>query len=327
MTYSRLRVYAFRVALFVFLSAGVVSTAQARHQHQRMIHTLPAGQAVYPEGIAYHPGTGDLFVGSFTTGAVYRGSVRPRSGPRTMDEFLPAGADGRTMAVGMQVDRHGRLWIAGGSTGTIWVYDAVTGRFLVSFYLGVANSFINDVAIRPQGDAYFTDSFQPWIYRIAADHTGALQYEPWLDLRGTAVAYTDGFNLNGIAASADGQSLIVVQSNTGRLFHIDVASKQVSPIDLKGERLDGGDGLVLDGTTLYVVRNQVNLVVTVALAPTMRSGRIVGSFSDPSLDFPTTAVKVGGRLVLPNSQLSRLFATPPVAPTLPFTVSSLVIPD
>jgi hypothetical protein len=41
-----------------------------------------------------------------------------------------------------------------------------------------------------------------------------------------------------------------VQSNTGNLFRIDIESREAIHIDLGGETLTGGDGILLDGQIL-----------------------------------------------------------------------------
>jgi hypothetical protein len=38
-----------------------------------------------------------------------------------------------------------------------------------------------------------------------------------------------------------------VQSNTGNLLRIDIESREAIQIDLGGETLPGGDGILLDG--------------------------------------------------------------------------------
>lgn len=293
-----------------------------RGRDQTIRYTFPAGDVVYPEGIAYHAGNGDFFAGSTTGGAVYRGTVR--GGNRQIELFLPAGSDGRTDVRGMKVNPQGQLFLAGGQTGTMWMYDAVTGRFLSMFRNGIENSFINDVAIAPDGAAYFTDSNVPLIYRIRADAQGVYQLEFWRDLRDTVIQYAPGFNLNGIVATPDGKYLIVVQSNTGKLFRIATDTRDVSEITLAGgDRMTAGDGLLLDGHTLHVVRNSLNLIVQIRLAADYASGQQIGSFTDPSFAFTTTIAQAGDRLLVINSQFNRRSTN---NPELPFTVSSVVIP-
>jgi Cu-Zn family superoxide dismutase len=180
------------------------------------------------------------------------------------------------------------------------------------------------VAIAPDGAAYFTDSNVPNLYRIKPDAQGVYRFEFWRDLRGTAIQYAQGFNLNGIVVTPDGRYLITVQSNTGKLFRIATDTKEVTEITLAGgDRMTAGDGLLLDGQTLYVVRNSLNLIVMLRMAPDFASGQQIGSFTDPSFAFTTTIAKSGDRLLVVNSQFNRRSTNNPV---LPFTISSVAIP-
>jgi Cu-Zn family superoxide dismutase len=117
---------------------------------------------------------------------------------------------------------------------------------------------------------------------------------------------------------------VVVQSNTGKLFRIDTASKAVVEINLAGQTLTNGDGILLDGRTLYVVRNQQGLIVKVQLAEDFASGAVAGSTSDPSFIFPTTIARAGDRLLVVNSQFNNRGEGR--QPTLPFTLSSIPLP-
>jgi Cu-Zn family superoxide dismutase len=311
----------FAMFVAVFSLIGVSQTAAAQEQGT-VRYTFPANDIVYPEGIAYHAGTGDFFVGSTIDGAVYRGNAW--RGSRQLTTFLAAGSDGRTDVRGMKVNPQGQLFMAGGATGTMWMYDAVTGRLLSSFRNGIANSFINDVAIGPDGAAYFTDSNVPILYRIKPDAAGVFQFEFWRDLRDTPIQYGPGFNLNGIVVTPDGKYVITVQSNTGKLFRIATETKEVSEIALAGgDRMTNGDGLLLDGQTLYVVRNSLNLIVKLRLTPDYASGQQIGSFTDASFALTTTIARVGDRLLVVNSQFNRRMTN---NPDLPFSISSVHIP-
>ncbi len=111
------------------------------------------------------------------------------------------------------------------------------------------------------GDAYFTDSRRPVIFRIpsrqvrrpAGDQPRPA--ETFVDLTGSPIQYAPGFNLNGIVATRDDAALLTVQSNTGRLFRVDLRTRAVTEVDLGGALLANGDGLVLVGDLLLVVRN------------------------------------------------------------------------
>ena len=135
------------------------------------------------------------------------------------------------------------------------------------------------------------------------------------------IQYGQGFNLNGIAVTPDNKYLIVVQSNTGKLFRIAIDTKEVAEIALAGgDRMTNGDGLLLDGHTLHVVRNSLNLIVQLRLAADYTSGQQIGSFTDPSFQFTTTIAKAGDRLLVVNSQFNRRNTN---NPELPFSVSSV----
>src|SRR5258707_1188090 len=129
---------------------------------------------------------------------------------------------------------------------------------------GTTPSFINDVTVAG-GFAYFTDSLRPIIFRAATSGPTVGDMEPWLDLTGTPFVYQDGFNANGIVNFDDGRRLVVVQSNTGKLFRINTATKAVTQIDLGGATVVNGDGLVAHGSRLYVVQNADNQITTVKL--------------------------------------------------------------
>lgn len=125
--------------------------------------TLP-GDAVYPEGIAYDAATGDLYVGSTRTGTVYRGDADE---PGELEVFLRGGQDGRTSVTGMKVDGYGRLFVAGRSTGRIFVYDTASGRLIRALAAPPApRTLLNDVAVTDEA-AYVTDSFRPQLFRVS----------------------------------------------------------------------------------------------------------------------------------------------------------------
>jgi sugar lactone lactonase YvrE len=283
-------------------------------------YVLP-GEQVFPEGIAYRSDTGDFYVGSTTDGTVFRGNVE--GSPKEADVFLEPESDGRTTAIGMEVDEEGRLFIAGGDTGSIFVYDTESADLVSRLDTPEAKAtFLNDVAVTPDGRAYVTDSMRPVLFRVTSTGDGAGEAETWLNFEGTPAEYEEGFNFNGIDATEDGRYLVAVQSNTGELFRIDTESKEVVQINLGGETLTNGDGLLLDGRTVYVVRNEQELIVPVKLSGEYISGAVGEPFSDPSFAFPTTIAKTDGRLLVVNSQFDKQEGEP----ELPFTVSSVEVP-
>ncbi|WP_027497715.1 hypothetical protein [Rhodococcus sp. JG-3] len=286
------------------------------------VYNLP-GTGVFPEGITAADDT--FYVTSTSDGAVFRGTV----GSPDVSVFLPGGADGRTGAAGIDVtdddDRPDYLVIAGGATGKVWVYDANSGDLVATFTngLGTDATFLNDVAIADNGDAFVTDSRSPALYRIPFDQivagTQDAPLEPFVSFDGTPFVYGDGFNANGIVENDNETALIVVQSSTGNLYRIDKTSKEVTQVDLGGATLMNGDGMEMDDDTLYVVRNRDGLISKVDLDDDGRRGSVTGEITDPSFAYPTTVAAVDDRLLVVNSQFDKRGGEP----VEPFTVSSV----
>jgi hypothetical protein len=206
-------------------------------------------------------------------------------------------ADGR-IAVGLKVDR-GLLFVAGGPTGMAFIYDARTGAEVASLQLTdpAAGTFVNDVIV--SGDsAWFTDSFQPQLYRVPL-HGISVGEPETIPLSGPAADFVAGFNLNGIEAV--GGELIVVNSSKGELYAVGTDGTSRT-IDLGGDLVTAGDGLLRIGSHLYVVRNQLNQVDVVELARDLNSGEVVNTITSDLFDVPTTVAKHGNRLVLVNAR-------------------------
>jgi sugar lactone lactonase YvrE len=256
---------------------------------------LPDG--FQPEGIAAGRGT-SLYVGSIPTGAVWKGDARTGQG-----KVLVQGQGGRA-AIGIKVDRRNRIFVAGGPTGKAFVYDAKTGADLASYRLtSLTTTFVNDVVVTRRA-AYFTDSLNQQLYVVPLGRHGRLPRQDkvrTLPLTGD-LRYIDGFNLNGIEAAKGGRVLVVVQSNTGKLFKVDARTGVTDQIDLGGATLMFGDGLLLRGRTLYVVRNRLNLIAVVRLTRSLERGRVVAELTDPDLDVPTTVAFTAGHLYAVNAR-------------------------
>jgi Cu-Zn family superoxide dismutase len=282
-------------------------------------YVLP-GSSVFPEGIAYDERTQLVFVSSTTDGTIFRGSASDE----TLTPFLPPGADGRTTAVGLEVDSDGHLFVAGGQTGFVWVYDELTGDLIAALQTGSSPTFINDIAVDKDGIAYITDSMSPVIYRARPNGSGGYTIERWLELAGSPIVYGPGFNLNGIVVSPSDRYLFTVQTNTGKIYRIDIATKDIVQLDVGGATFVNGDGLWIRGNTLYVLQNQQAIITEIRVQPNQARGTVVSQTTDPSFAVPTSLVGARGRLLVVNSQFNR--RGPGLTPVLPFTVSVVAIP-
>ena len=172
---------------------------------------------------------------------------------------------------------------------------------------------------------YFTDSRQPWIYRLPLGEHGELpaasdvRDDPALGRLRARRDPPSTNNLNGIVATANGKWLIAVQSSTASLLRIDPDTGVANTIELTGGDAMNGDGLLLEGQTLYVVQNLLNRVAVIHLSADFGSGTVVGLLTHPAFIVPTTIDKLNGRLYLPNAK----FGITNPSPTTRLTKSSV----
>ena len=254
-----------------------------------------------PEGIA--TGRGHTFyAGSLAGAGIVRGDYRT-------GEAEPLVTVGGPF-VGMKVDARNQLWVAGGPAGSGHVFDADSGATLTTFQFTTEASFVNDVVVTGAA-AWFTDSFRGVIYRVDLG-TGAISE---LDLTALAPAAAGVFRLNGIDATPNGKTLVAVNSTDGELYRIDASTEVVTTIEL-GVSLNA-DGLLLDGHTLYAVRNQGNVAV-IELANDLSSGMVVDQLTG-DLDVPTTVARFGSSLYVVNAR----FRPPGTPPEIDFWVTRL----
>ncbi len=300
-------------AALAVLSTAAPAAAEPRESRGVTLTYALLGTDVFPEGVDTF-GT-SFYVTSTTDGTVFRGDLTRTSA----EVFLPGGEDGRTTAIGIEATPH-LLLIAGGATGRVFVYDRRSGEFLGSHSNGLTSgTFVNDIAVAPNGDVYATDSAADVVYRVPADEVGG-EADLEVVARFTGLDPTGLFNANGIV-SASSRYLVVVQSDTGALYRVSATDGAVRRIDLGGAAVMAGDGLELRGRTLFVVRNSAGIIAKVRLSALLTRGSVVDEITNPTFDFPTTAALAFGRLLVVNSQFDE--RGPEGNPEEPFTVSSI----
>jgi Cu-Zn family superoxide dismutase len=282
------------------------SAADATAQGPAIIHTLVPSTHGNPEGVAADGLTGAFFVGTLGDGTIYRGTL----GSRRVVPYI-AGGGGRR-AVGMKAVR-GRLYVAGGATGRLYVFD-ITRRALVATFDTGAGGFLNDLAVTAAGDVWVTDSFRPLLWRVTAAQVAARRGRPQGIRVAPEIAHRSGFNLNGIVALDGGRMLLVVQSNTGRIYRIvpgaGAAGRTITRVDAPPV---SGDGMLVDGRRLIVVESPK--LVVLDLRRDARRAVVVKRVTDPSFRTPSTIARARDRYLVVNAD----FATS----TRPFTVSDL----
>lgn len=278
---------------------------------------IPLPNGFRPEGIASGNGT-TFYVGSISTGAVYQGDILTGQG----SILIPA-HEGRS-AIGMKYDpRTGYLFVAGGATGYAYVYDTATGETIAAIQLTTLPSFINDVTIT-QDAAYFTNSSQPFLYRVQLEPNGQLSSTTTaeaISLSGDYQFTPGALNANGIAATPDGNTLIIVNTVDGALYRVDPLTGVATRIDLGGANVINGDGILLQGKTLYVVQNFLNQIAVIRLNSDLSAGTVETTITSSSFRIPTTIARFGNALYAVNAR----FDVPPT-PATEYEVVRVSIP-
>lgn len=256
---------------------------------------LPDG--FQPEGIAIGGGP-VAYAGSLADGDIVRVDLRSGELDYLVSEPGPGvdGDDQPAPAVGLGLDPAGRvLAVANGPSGTGSFVDTRTGELET---VDLAPGFVNDV-VQTRDAAWFTNSNSAEIYRVALGPDGF----PTGDVRTLTVGgdfeLVEGFNLNGIDVTADGSTLVVVQSATGTLFTVDPDTGIADAVELTDATGEGrtdvtnGDGILLRGRELLVVQNQDNEVTTVELDGDLASGVVTERVTQDAFPVPTTVASLG----------------------------------
>ena len=307
------------LAALALTAAGPVGLAQASvHSHDHVqkakatkVFALdPSTSLNNPEGVAWDHRSDSFFVGTVTTGTIYRA----RLGGTTLRPFITP--DPAAPAVGMKASR-GKLYVAGGTTGSIYVYKIKTGALLARFETG-PGGFLNDLVVTKQGDVYVTDSYRPMLWHLTPAMVKAGSGTPESISVGPEIAFTAGqFNLNGIVSRRGGRELIVVTTFSQSLFRIKIdrhntAARTITKIAAPPL---AGDGLLIDRGRLLVVTGTPATVTLLKLTHHDSHARVTRVLTDPSLRGPSTVARARNRYLVVNAD----FATN----TQPYTVSAL----
>ena len=288
------------------------------------------GRGIFPEGVVFDPATGQLFTASSGNGAIFRTTLDKQE----FEVLSPAGANGCESILGLRMDhKAGRLFASASITGCAYVFDAKTGASLGRFTNGLAPkqleafgpgttlpTLINDVAV-VDDIAYFTDSYHPVLYRLTketveAANGGTGKLEPWLPFDGTVLKYSkgssehgsgyadfiSGLNLNGIVATPDGEYLLVVQTNSGKIFRITIATKEI--IEVTGTGNQFGDGMFAWDDKLIIIDMSLKQPITkLRLNNAFSRYEVIDKSSLPGNVSPTNVEIIDDRALITESQL------------------------
>jgi sugar lactone lactonase YvrE len=284
---------------------AVFATAASAVAAPRFPHTIVLPGATSAEGIATGAGS-TFYAGDLFGGDIFRGNLRTGAVARFID--APAGRN----ALGIRVDlEHGLLFVAGGFTGQGYVYDMASGATIASFQFGTPpGSIINDVIVA-RGAAWFTDSAQPHLYRVPITGVGSVGTFSTLTVTGPAADLTGAFNMNGIAASLDGATLIVAHSADATLYTVNPTTGASASI--AGADVPNVDGILFEAGRVWAVQNFSNQITELQLTGDLSSATVRRVITDPAFEIPTTVARWGNRLATVNAKFDTGF--PPTATT------------
>ena len=323
--------------VFCTLSMGAVAEGAAAQQNWPEAIAIPVGFEA--EGIERGKGHeffvganslsslfGEAFFGvphdlSEFAGAIYKGNLRTGKGailaPPTGQPVSGLSYDRRTdylyAATGLSDLVSGSFT----SHGVI-VYDASSGDIITEITFG-DGIVINDVLVTRRA-VYFTDSLNPDLYKLVLKKGGRLPSNPMVEvIPMPGFEMVGGFNANGLVGRFNGKKLVIVNVTTGVLYRVDTASGDASPIEIEGAEqvFPNGDGLYLDGRTLYIIQNFDNKVAVVQLSRNFSGGKFIKNIPgedecDPNpLNVATSIISLGNSLYAINTNIvERIFGNP-----------------
>jgi len=303
------------LAMLAVAAGATVASAKRGHEdkgaaQQARVFALQPDPIGNPEGVAYDKRTRSFFVGITGDGAIYRGTL----GSDTVSPYIDG--DAGKAAVGLKVKR-GKLYVAGGPTGSITVYDVATKAQVARFETG-SGGFLNDLQITRNGEVYVTDSYRPKLWHVTAAQVRAGSGTPQgLDVSAIPYEGNGAFNLNGIVAKS-ARKLVVVDTNSGKLFRIRLGRDGASIdriTEVAGATVPGGDGMLLDRGRLVVVQGNPAQLSFLKLRRDARSARLERIRTSDTLRGPSTVARARNLYLVVNADFT--------SSAKPFTVAGL----
>jgi hypothetical protein len=184
----------------------------------------------------------------------------------------------------------------------------IHGRCLATYNFG--GGYVNDNAATGTA-VFFTDSERPRVYCVQLGPNGALPGPDGVQALSLPRGLGDaGAYNNGIVAAWNG-CLIIVQSHADRLYAFDPVTCEAHRIRTGGASVADGDGLLLRGRSLYVVRTNRNTISKFRLNDRLTRATLVDQIHDRDLVGPSTVAAFADHLYAVNARPT----TPPTPST------------
>jgi hypothetical protein len=289
------------------------ATAHETDQTERVIwpDLIPIAAGMEPEGIEMGRDT-DFFVGGNSwsgnltnAGAIYKGNLLTGEGqilvPPTGKPLSGLSYDARTdylyAATGFSSGFSGPWWEQG-----VKVYAATSGRLLGEIIFG-DNIVANDVLVTDKA-VYCTDSVSTTLYKIPLENDGKVFSSNFEKIEMTGFEMDpESFNANGLVGDFDGKQLVIVNISTGVLYLVDTETGAASPVNVQGEEqlFADGDGLYMDGRTLYIMQNFAQKIAVVELSDDLTQGTFIKNLVSDDFSIPTTITGYGNCIYAINT--------------------------
>ncbi|MBW7990553.1 MAG: hypothetical protein FVQ84_11130 [Planctomycetes bacterium] len=299
----------------IILTAALSTTVPAHEidQTSRVIwpDLIPIPVGFEAEGIELGKDQ-DFFVGTVSwsgnltnAGAIYKGNLLTGEGhvlvPPTGKPVAGLSYDARTdylyAATGHSGGFAGPRWEQG-----IKVYTATSGRLLGEIIFG-DELVINDVLVTDTA-VYCTDSISTTLYKLPLEDDGKVFSSAVEKIEMTGFEMNPAkFNANGLVGDFDGKELVIVNISTGVLYLVDTESGAASPVNIQGDEqlFSHGDGLYMDGRTLYIMRNFDHKIAVVEISDDLTQGTFIKNLVSDDFSVPTTITGFGNCIYAINT--------------------------
>ena len=311
-SYRSAMLFAAAITFTAILCAS--ATAHEIDQTERVIwpDLIPIAAGMEPEGIEMGKET-DFFVSAYSwtgnlssAGAIYKGNLVTGEGeilvPPTGKNLSGLSYDARTDYLYAATG-----YAPGGFDGPfleqgVKVYTATSGRLLGEIIFG-DNIVANDVLVTDRA-VYCTDSISTTLYKIPLENGGKVFSSDFEKIEMTGFEMDPaGFNANGLVGDFDGKQLVIVNITTGVLYLVNTETGAASPVAIQGdeELFPDGDGLYMDGRTLYIIQNFTQKIAVVELSEDLTQGTFVKNLVSNDFAIPTSIIGFGNCIYAINT--------------------------
>jgi hypothetical protein len=298
------------LAAAIILTATLITTVPAHEidQTSRVIwpDLIPIPVGFEAEGIEMGKDT-DFFVGTLSwsgnltnAGAIYKGNLVTGEGqvlvPPTGKNLAGLSYDARTDYLYAATAHVGQLECG------VKVYAGTSGRLLGEIIFG-DELVINDVLVTDTA-VYCTDSISTTLYKIPLEDDGKVFSSTVEKIEMTGfVMDPDGKNANGLVGDFYGKELLIINIRTGVLYLVDTESGAASPVNIQGDEqlFQNGDGLYMDGRTLYIMRNFAQKIAVVEISDDLTQGTFIKNLVSDDFNIPTTITGFGNCIYAINT--------------------------